>query len=171
MELVIWGNSRGTLLNDENDVPTPTVNGSDWVLGLTSHNDDIRFLGFISRLDLGVEDENAREETMKKKTLAQRSDLGCEEDDLTVVDGVTTTQSDSRGAAWCWCVNDGGGSLRTGGEDGGDGRMMAICGSNGGGHGGSRLTMRLIVVEIGFSVGKVEGDGIRIYAEKGKLTW
>ncbi|KOM38246.1 hypothetical protein LR48_Vigan03g162800 [Vigna angularis] len=64
-----------------------------------------------------------------------------EEDDPIAIDGATTPQSGSRGAA---------------------------C-SDGGGHGGSQLTMRLMVVEIGFSgdkVGgigdKVNGDGITI---------
>ncbi|WVZ24091.1 hypothetical protein V8G54_002635 [Vigna mungo] len=106
-----------------------------------------------------VEDGDAREEMMEKKTIARRSNL---EDDLAVVDGATATQSGSHGAAWHWCFNGGSGSLRIGGEDGGDTTMSTICGFDGGGHGGSRLATRLMVVEIGFGGDKVGGSGDKV---------
>ncbi|WVZ06798.1 hypothetical protein V8G54_020144 [Vigna mungo] len=112
-----------------------------------------------------VEDEDAREEMMEKKTVGEgfTMEVSGEEDDLAAIDG----------AAWRWCVNCGGGSLRTGGEDGGDARMTAICGSDGSRHGGSRLTTRLMVVEIGFGGdGKVGGSNDKGFCVwKEKLTW
>ncbi|WVZ00440.1 hypothetical protein V8G54_026509 [Vigna mungo] len=144
----------------------PLVNAdhhkSDWVLGLASRKGDIGFLGFCLGLIWGswigffecrVEDEDARDEMMEKKMLAQRSDLGCEEDDLVVVNGVTKTQSGSRGVVWC----------ETGGEDGGDSRVWRV-------NGGFAVMVEddgdLLVAD-----DEVDGGGDRVWRRQDWSTW
>ncbi|WVY92278.1 hypothetical protein V8G54_037792 [Vigna mungo] len=134
----------------------PDHHGSDWVSRIATVT---LGLGFCSGFDLGVEDKDARKEMTEKKTLAQRSDIGCEEDDLVVVDGAMTWFS------WCGlmrvargealCVNGAGGSLRTGGFGGVNGAFKVMVEDDG----ELRLAARLMVVEIGFGGGKVGDSG------------
>ncbi|WVY89528.1 hypothetical protein V8G54_035042 [Vigna mungo] len=139
----------GTLLNGKNDIPTPTFLSS--ILTIT---------GAIRSRDELVEDEDVREEMMEKKTVGEgfAMEVFGEEDDLAAVDG----------AAWCeWLVED---WWRGWWRRKVLAASMEDSRSDGSGHGGSRLTMRLMVVKIGFgdddkvggSSGKVGGDGIRV---------
>lgn len=48
--------------------------------------------------------------------------------------------------------------------------MTTICGSDGGGHGGSRLTTRLMAVEIGFGSDKVGGSGNKVGGDRIRVS-
>ncbi|WVZ21038.1 hypothetical protein V8G54_008360 [Vigna mungo] len=135
----------GTLLNGENDIPTPTFLSS--ILTITGGSD----LGLIWGSWAGfsgckVEDEDAREEMMEKKTVGEgfAMEVSGEEDDLAAIDGLVVRMV---------------ATLGFGGVNGGFTVMVEDDGD-----------LWLMVVEIGFggdgkvgdSSDKVGGDGIRV---------
>ncbi|KOM54908.1 hypothetical protein LR48_Vigan10g080000 [Vigna angularis] len=156
--------TSGTLLNSENDIPT---------LAFLSSILTVMGLGFGSALisscrreggDDGEEDARAAEQFRLVKVAIEVSG---EKYDLAAV----VMRRRRKGFSWCGLVQVAHGEgLPASMEDSQWWlKMTTICGSDGGGHGGLRLTTRLMMVEIGFgggkvgrNGGKVGGDGFRV---------